>query len=657
MTNNTSYRKQVTHKKKDSGVDTTYDPIAQMVRERFMRAREWRNRETIGQYSIEQTLHNCYNQYHGKPDIADADLADSPYADVKISLTKHKVDTLVAWTRDLLGNSSHSPFIVEPTPIPELSEAGKLQVVAKLRGDLLGGFEGGPEKLIEVARQLKAEQMAAEYKIAQDASANMQRLIDDQLVESGFRAQQMDFLTNFALYPYAVMTGPNPELIPVFKWRGEKPVTSTKTIMATRNVSPFDYFWSPDTYQAGKGTYDIVRVRMTKMALLGCLDLPWFIKENIINAIKYFEGPDATLDWLANNPDKGARNIVPWPHDESVDLLVHYGALSGSELRHYGMTGIEDDKFYECQAVVLGSWTLRLMMNPNPDMSARPIYASSYQRMPGAMAGYGIAQILRDIERSFMGAYRGLIENIGFSTAPMGEVDFSRVQRYMAEDQLGMLMSATMVPTDPDMSGGGRPAHYFHNVPNISAQLINVMQYFTDLADRHTGIPAAMSGQPVGTGANRTFRGIMALYGNALKGVQSAMANLDKDLFEPLGRSYFAHNMKFSKDPSVKGDCMVMARGTEGLLQKEVEKQNSLENLQMIAQLANTGQVDPRVLHWAIMQALRTSGVPLAELGVDETPEQPNQPDPMAQALGAGQLPAAPEAQGVQNADQMVPPM
>lgn len=631
---NSKFHKQVVHHKKGEGYDQQYDPIAQMTKERFTRAREWRRQDMIGQFSVEQTLWNCYNQYHSIPEACDADLAERINTDVRISLTKHKVDTLVAWTRDLLGTTNTSPFVVEPTPIPDLSEAAKMQVVAKMRSKILSGYEGTPEQIFEMARQLKAEQLAEEVKIAQNASMHMQKLIDDQLIEGGFRNQIMDFLTNFALYPYAVMVGPMPEMIPVYKWSGNTPRASYKPILRTYNVSPFDYYWSPDTYQAGKGTYDIIRIRMTKMSLLQCAGLNGFIKENVINAVRHFDNPDNSLDWLSQNPDKDKQPIKRWPNDESIDLLVHYGAISGKELRRYGMTGVDDNAFYECQATVLGSWTIRLLLNPNPDMSARPIYSSSYQRAPGKMAGYGIGQIMRDIERSFMAAYRGLIENIGFSAAPIGEVDYTRIQRYMSDEQLGELMSATVIPTDPDMTGGGRPAHYFHNVPNISGQLIGVMQYFTELADRHTGIPAAMSGQPVGTGANRTFRGIMALYGNALKGVQSAMINLDRELFEPLGKSYFAYNMRYSKDPLIKGDAMVRARGTEGLLQKEIDKQNSLENLQMIAQLSQTGQVDPKVLNWAVTKALETSGVPLDELGVSV-----GEP-PSMESMGAGFPPA-----------------
>ncbi|SAK40839.1 hypothetical protein AWB82_00247 [Caballeronia glebae] len=316
--------------------------------------------------------------------------------------------------------------------------------------------------------------------------------------------------------------------------------------------------------------------------------------------------------------------------------MRHFGMLSGRELRPYGLS-VDDDQYYEVQAVVLGYWTLKLLINPNPDSTARPIYASAYQRMPGKLAGYGLGQIVRPFERCFMASLRGLLENVGYSDAPLGEVDFSRIQRYMAQDQIGNVMAGTMVPTDPDITGGGRPAHYFHTGPNITSQLTNLLQYWLELVDRWTGLPAALSGQPIGTGVNRTFRDIMALYGNALKGVQSSRTNLDIDLFEPLGTAYFNYNMRFDPDPTIKGDAKVKARGTSGLLQKEVNKQQTQDTLGFIAQLAQTGQVSPPAMQWAIDQALTAAGVPLDQFPAQQTPAQP-------QAAQGGPPGASPQA-------------
>ncbi|MGE8165194.1 hypothetical protein ACQKRQ_34225 [Paraburkholderia sp. NPDC080076] len=144
---------------------------------------------------------------------------------------------------------------------------------------------------------------------------------------------------------------------------------------------------------------------------------------------------------------------------------------------------------------------------------------------------------------------------------------------------------------------------------------------------------------------NRTFRGIMALYGNALKGVQSALTNLDIDLFERLGNAYFDWNMKYTDDPTIKGDAKVKARGTSGLLEKEVAKQNAQDMLQFIAQLAQGGQVSPAVMRWAIDQALTASGVPLDQFPAESTPAAQQQAQQQA-VQGQPGAPGVPSPSG-----------
>lgn len=597
------------------------DPIARMVRDRFRRAQQWRAQEVVGSRSVDCILTDSYEQYHGILSARDRELVAESGVDVSVSLTKHKCDVLTAWMRDLMVNTADTPFTIEPTPVPELSAQMKQEALAKIKQQIFAqGIEGGPEQVLEMVRTAREQVMQAEIKQAEDASRKMERLISDQLVEGGFRTEFMNFLFNFALYPYAVLLAPTLEMRPTFTWSGKKPVTKMQPVLAVRNIDPRNYFWSPDSPGAGQGTYDIVVDTMTRQRLIECMGLQGYIQRNVKEALEFYSAVDENRNWLMSKPtDKPL--LGSWALDESVDVVRHWGMLSGRELREYGLM-VDDKQFHECEAVVLGYWTIRVLVNPSPNITQRPIYASSYQKLPGKVAGYGVAQNLRDIERSFMVALRGVLENVGYSIAPLSEVDFSRVQRYLAEDQIGQIMPGTMVPVDPDITGGGRPAHYFHTVPSVVSQMVNLMQYFLELADRHTGLPAALSGQPIGTGVNRTFRGIMALYGNALKGVQSALTNIDNDVFERLGTSYFDFNMKFAEDETIKGDARVKARGTAGLMQREIAKQGAQESLMLIAQLAQSQAVGPATLNWAVSKVLEANGVPAEAIAQDENARQ-----------------------------------
>jgi hypothetical protein len=81
----------------------------------------------------------------------------------------------------------------------------------------------GPDGILQMVRTMKAQQLAAEQDVAQAAAKGMQQKIEDQLIDASFRDELLRFLTNFALYPHAVMTGPTPEMRPVFAWHAANP--------------------------------------------------------------------------------------------------------------------------------------------------------------------------------------------------------------------------------------------------------------------------------------------------------------------------------------------------------------------------------------------------------------------------------------------------
>ncbi|QGZ64357.1 hypothetical protein [Paraburkholderia acidisoli] len=225
---------------------------------------------------------------------------------------------------------------------------GKAQVVQQVKKQMLsqGAMLNppGPDGVIDMVRQLKAQQLAAEQDVAQQAAKGMQKVIEDQLIEASYRDELLQFLTNFALYPYAVMTGPTPEIRPTFKWSGMKPKQDYEAMLTVRNISPFDYFWSPDSPAAGKGTFDLIRDRMTKYRLMMSATLPGYITKNVMAALEHFALPETNRDWLNPDPDKPMIGSIMWGLDESIDVIRHFGLLSGRELAQYGIS--VDDRLH-----------------------------------------------------------------------------------------------------------------------------------------------------------------------------------------------------------------------------------------------------------------------------------------------------------------------
>ena len=105
------------------------------------------------------------------------------------------------------------------------------------------------------------------------------------------------------------------------------------------------------------------------------------------------------------------------------------------------------------------------------------------------------------------------------------------------------------------------------------------------------------------------------LYGNALKGVQSGITNVDEDVVGPFATSLYMLNLKYSKKEDIKGDAKVIARGSSGLMEKELKKNDMLEAAQIVASLAQTGRVDQQTIDEAVGRVLESLG--LATNGVE----------------------------------------
>lgn len=581
------------------------DSLARMVKSDFDAAVRHRALHKFGDYTAEEVLNNCYAQYYGEIpcDIKEA-FGNMPMP----SLTQLKVSALNAWIRDLLFGSGGTPFTVEPTPIPELNKEIEDEVLMRVKEVIFGKVENvipqtkhDMEKLIRDEKKYVRDAMLV---AANNAAKAMETVMWDQCVDGGYNKAMKKFLQDFCIYPYAVLEGPVPEVRTNFVWSGNTLKAKDEVVYAVNHVSPFDFFWSSDSTDTQDGSYVIVRKRYSRQQLVKMAKLDSYIKENVVAALEHFSDRNTPVNWLGSNPED-SNDIIPWDGKTSLEVLKYYGSVRGATLKEYGLTEVEDNEYYECIIHTLGWFTLKVVINPNPNGHKRPIYVTSYEKTGNGIMGYGIAQKVREVERAFQSCLRGMIKNMEYSSGPIGEVDFSRIQQWITDDQVGDVEPFTVNPVDPDPVGGGRPAYVFHNFPNNTASLSNVCQWFMSLADIMTQIPASIHGQPVGTGANRTFRGMSMLYGNALKGVQSGITNIDDDVVSPFASTLYMYNLRYNEREDIKGDAKVVARGASGLMEKELKKNDMLEAAQVVASLAQTGRVKPEAIDKAVDRVLQ----------------------------------------------------
>lgn len=620
------------------------DPLAAEVMRRFNGAIAWQTTERVNGKPLRDVLNECWEQQNGILDCNAKELAEAMGADVVVNLTALKTGVANAYlTEAMTAGDASLPWIIQPTPRPDISPAAKDAILQELKEALFtGGIQDG-EQMVELIRMAKMRLRSQEHDKAEKAAKEMMYLIEDQCAEGGFARAITDFLQYFPVYPYAVFTGPYITRAPRLTWGKNKPRFITEVFPTFRAVSPFDFCYSPDSPDTQRGTCVFTRTTWTRKQLLDACKLPSYLGDNILEVLEQADNDvHFDLDWLSKEPEAPSRDVALWSSNTSpIEVLTHYGIMSGRELAQYNVTGLDDNEFYNCEIAMTGYRVIQVRVNSDPHLQKRPVYTASFYRTNGdRIAGDGIAQRLRDIERAYHACLMYLMRNAANASAPICEADYRRVSKFLSSDDLGKVIPGTMYLTDSDGTSGSNPALKFTNIPSNLQGYEQLLTMFMQLADRVTNIPASLHGEAVGSGAMRTFRGMSMLQGNATKALHAAVGNIASGVFNDLGELLYNMNMLYSEDAAVKGDSKVITKGAEGILAKELDKQSAMEILQVIAQTGSAMQgaglnLGP-VLGWSFKKLFGAMGIPDDVLKMMEMPTPQQMMQAQEAAAGGG---------------------
>ena len=573
------------------------DKLATVVARRFNDAVRWQSQERVGGVPLRMVLRQCYDQYHGILSPTEQKIIDDIGVDAHVNLSAMKAGVVQSYLAESLIQAGQLPWTIQPTPVPDLSDSGELMVAQSVQQSVEQGFRGDLRSLVY---SLKSEAARKELEHAQDIADNMMKLITDQCAEGGWNRAMFGFINNFCVYPYAVLAGPIPTRRVRMQWSGETLRPKYETFYEFKSISPWDFWWSPDSPDTQRGTGIFIRQRWTRQQLLDAAKMTSYIGENIIKVLDDANRNDFRYHWISNN---------------------------------------------NAMITMCGRHIIQVLVEKNPTLNKRPVFTASFYTTQDRIPGESIPQRLRDVERCYETCLRYLISNAYYGSAPITEADYARVSKFMSDEDIGRIIPGSMYFSEPEL-GNATPAFKYYSLPNNMAAFQNALVYFMDLADRVTNIPAALHGTAQGSGANRTFRGAAMLQSNAVKAIQSAVFNIDEFVYKPLGELLYNYNMVYSKDQTVKGDCKIMARGVTALLQKETDRQNSYEILQMVASAGQQLAALPngaKIVQWALKNVFQNMGVP-KELLKDEGVQGQNQ---------AGQgIPGGIPGQGGQEAGQ-----
>ncbi len=509
-------------------------------------------------------------------------------SEIYIQLSSVKCRAATSWLRDtLLGTGADKPWALDATPEPTLPP----DVVDALRADMAQELqrmmESGmqppdPSQLREIAMQMKDAAMRRTKEEAEERINRMERKMEDQLIEGGWTKALNEFLDDIVTFPYAVLKGPVKRKRKTLAWQNGKLVPTEEIRNEWERVDPFMLYWAPWASDIQDG-FIIERHKLTRDDLQALIGVPGYNSDAIRTVIEDFNQGNLN-EWLwtdsAQATAEGKHVTDATFTDDLIDALQLWDNVLGRDLLDWGMTAkdIPDPTLsYPCEVWLVGNTVIRAVLNYDP-LGRKPYYVTSYEKIPGTVAGKGVTDLCRDSQNMVNAAARSLANNMGISSGPQVGVNVSRIPP--GEDVTNMYPWKIWQFQSAEFNDGSQPLQFFQPSSNAN-ELMAVFEKFSARADEDTMIPRYMTGEAT-PGAGRTSSGLSMLISNAGKGIKQVITNIDQNIIVPSIERLYQDNLRYSQNPDLIGDVRAVARGATSLVVKEAEAIRRQEFLQLV---------------------------------------------------------------------------
>jgi len=584
----------------DDSIFREKSSVVGFVQERYKRAEDAR-------YADEQRWLRAYRNYRGIYG-SDVQFTDSEKSRVFVKVTKTK--TLAAYGQivDVLFGNNKFPLSVNPSVLPDgVAEAVHINLDPKASASpdairavteqkpsspyLIDGdttLQPGETLMDLQARMagLKSKVEAVSDKIiegegttastvtfhpAMIAAKKMEKKIHDQLQESGASTHLRSMAFEMALMGTGVMKGPFAldKEYPNWNADGEyEPLI--KTVPECSHVSVWDFYPDPEAKSMNDAEYVVERHKMSRTQLRSLKQRPYFMNDAIEEAVR--QGADyVQKHWEMTMEDDDTQ-----PTSERWEVLEFWGFVDVELLEEHGVkipSELKDLDEVNCNVWTCNGEVLRFVLNPFKPTRI-PYYATPYEHNPYSFFGVGIAENMDDTQTLMNGFMRMAIDNAALSGNLIIEVD---------ETNLVPGQDLSVYPGKIFRRQGGAPgqAIFGTKFPNVAGENMQLFDKARVLADESTGFPSFAHGQTGVSGVGRTASGISMLMSAANGSIRTVVKNVDDYLIRPLGKAFFAFNMQFDFDESIRGDLEVNASGTESLMANEVRSQRLMQFLQV----------------------------------------------------------------------------
>lgn len=475
-----------------------------------------------------------------------------------------------------------------PAPVPAAAPAGAASPAA--------GAAGPPMVPLTVG-DLASEAIEAARKKATKA----EQRIYDWHVECRRRAECRNVIFDSARLGVGVLKGPVPKSYrKIATTRTKNPDGSSSIGIQVKEsikpsscwVSPWNIYPDPACGEnIHNGSYIFEEDRMSESQVLDLKKLPGYISTQIDICIAAGPGNEKGGNRSPTDEDKGKNRFTVWYYYGSLKQ-EEYDTMRATAEGRPALRGETPDKTVYAIVTLIGSIPVRATLNPL-DTGKFPYHSMPWQRRSNSWAGIGVAEQIRMPQKTVNGATRSLFNNAGISAGVQIILDQSAI--VPADDNWSITPNKIWYKIAESASQDVRTAFQIIEIPNVTAQLMSIIEYGMKLGEEVTSIPLVSQGQ-TGKTTPDTLGGMQLQDNNANQLLRSVGYAWDDHITEPEVLEYYEWLLL---DPDVpddeKGDFSIDAHGSVALVERAIQDQTLAQLGPMVKDPAYG--LDPR--RWA----------------------------------------------------------
>lgn len=570
--------------------------------------REWV--EAHRQYDVGEVTD--YSQRGTREFPPDSTSNDADYRKTRDNITRPAVLMVTSRVSDMLFPTSDRNWDLTASPDAEVPKS-ILQVEVER---ILQGMQPEPQIDPETQQPMPAErvtweslsydqQQSIEQRVADIRVSRMRARIDDQLQESSYAAHGRDTIGDGVLYGTGVIKGPfarrrrarvydentgswvsryieepapTASYVDLFSFY-PRPARRVKECPGVFQLHLYtDELLRKLVHQPGFDRGQVARALRDENRVPGALSASILYQMGVTSR----SGSTASLldsrypvwEYHGTLPKQGVADFVAGMLEQKSVSPDIASAIIGE---------LDDDPMVEvnCECWMVNGIVLKLALEPVRDLST--IYhVYNYEERPDTIFGKGVPAVMRDDQMATTQLWQAMMLNAMMSAG----LQLGVVKQWLTPvgpngGSHDLTLSRPRVWSFTDEVKDIRQAITAFQVPSVLDKLMPLYERSKKNSEEHIVLPSIVQGDP--TNAVPTSSGLAMLM-NAGNIVTRRLAKCwDDNVTAPLIGGFFEWNMDHGPD-DIKGDYIVVPRGSSHLLVKDVQSQRFLFALQTYSQ-------------------------------------------------------------------------